>query len=295
MVLRLRYSGICFLFVWLMLTDVPPAYAGCGGEEAGRGVVTEISGGETLVLDDGRAIRLAGVLGPKRASGGPASEARIGMERALSDMTLGKQVLLRLGERKRDRYGRLLAHVTLVDEAGGETEWVQGRLVAEGFARVISFEDSRLCISELLALEEAARQQRKGLWGSGFFVVRPAIAEDQLYSLAQSYEIVEGRVVDVAAVKGRTYLNFGKDWRRDFTAFVPAKTAGMFESGGAVQGSGITLTELAGKNVRVRGWIRNYNGPSITVSHPEQIELVAGNDSVADYASDPASEEFEER
>jgi endonuclease YncB( thermonuclease family) len=279
MIRRVKVYRACILFVFVMLTAVTQAYAACGGEEAGRGVVTEISGGETLVLDDGRAIRLTGILGPKRAAQGPASEARDEMEKALSDLTLGKQVSLRIGERKRDRYGRLLAHVMLVDEAGGETEWVQGRLVADGFARVISFEDNRLCVSELLTLEEAARHERKGLWGNGFFAVRPAMAEDQLYRLAQSYEIVEGRVVDVAAVKGRTYLNFGKDWKRDFTAFVPAKTAGMFGLDGAGQGPGITLADLAGKHIRVRGWLRNYNGPSITVSHPEQIELVeTGND-----------------
>jgi endonuclease YncB( thermonuclease family) len=154
-----------------MLTGVSRAHAACGGEEVTRGVVTEISGGETLVLDDGRAIRLTGILGPKRAGQGPASEARDQMEKALSDLTLGKHVALRIGERKRDRYGRLLAHVTLVDEAGGETEWVQGRMVADGFARVISFEDNRLCIAELLTLEEAARHERKGLWGNGFFAV----------------------------------------------------------------------------------------------------------------------------
>jgi len=263
-----------FILLPLMLLAAAQAHAMCGGEEVGRGVVTEISGGETLVLDDGRAVRLIGLLGPKRATRGPASDARAAMENVLSELTLGKQVSLHIGERKRDRYGRLLAHVMLVDDSGSETEWVQGRLVSDGLARVISFQDNRLCISELLALENEARHVRKGLWGNGFFAVRPAMAEDLLYRLAQSYEIVEGRVVDVAAVKGRTYLNFGKDWKRDFTAFIPAKTAGMFEPSASGQKHTITLAELAGKQIRVRGWLRNYNGPSITVSHPEQIEII---------------------
>lgn len=274
MLARVREYRTVLVLLPLMLLAAVPAQAICGGENAGRGVVTEISGGETLVLDDGRAVRLIGMLGPKPAARGPASGARTVMETALSGFVLGKQVSLYIGERKRDRYGRLLAHVMLVDGGGRETEWVQGRLVSDGLARVISFQDNRLCISELLALEKEARDARKGLWSNGFFAVRPAMAEDLLYRLAQSYEIVEGRVVDVAAVKGRTYLNFGKDWKRDFTAFIPARTAGLFESNESDWGQGIRLADLAGKQIRVRGWLRNYNGPSITISHPEQIELI---------------------
>lgn len=274
MLARVREYTIVLALLSVMLPGALQVHAMCGGGDAGRGVVTEISGGETLVLDDGRAIRLIGILGPKRAVRGPASDARTAMESALSELVLGKQVSLRTGERKRDRYGRLLAHVMLAKSNDSETEWVQGRLVSDGLVRVISFQDNRLCISELLALEKEARDARKGLWGNGFFAVRPAMAQNLLYRLAQSYEIVEGRVVDVAAVKGRTYLNFGKDWKRDFTAFIPARTAGLFEPDGSNRKQAIKLAELAGKQIRVRGWLKNYNGPSITVSHPEQIELV---------------------
>lgn len=268
---KVPWSGL-LLFLLALIADMP-VHAACHGKDAGRGVVTEISGGETLVLDDGRAIRLIGVLGPKRAGRGPASEARAAMENALSALTLGKQVRLHTGKRKRDRYGRLLAQVML-DDGTGVSEWVQGRLVSDGYARVISFRDNRLCIAELLTLEDEARRERRGLWGNGFFAVRPAMAEDLLYRLAQSYEIVEGRVIDVASVKGRTYLNFGKDWRRDFTAFIPAKTASLFPPSQGTPQEAPALRNLAGKQVRVRGWLKNYNGPSITISHPEQIELI---------------------
>lgn len=281
--LRQVTAGCVAVLAWLFLSGFTlPARAACSGEDGGAGVVTEISGGDTLILDDGRAVRLSGVLGPKRAGQGPASEARAAMETALSELTLGRKATLKLGDRKRDRYGRLLAQVT-VTGAEGEPIWVKGALVEHGLARVISFQDNRLCITELLELEELARQRNRGHWKSGFFAIRPASGEDLLYRLAQSYEIVEGRVMDVASVKGRTYLNFGKDWRRDFTAFIPAGTVAMFsaESGTDSAGEAFSLAELAGKRIRVRGWLRNYNGPSVTVSHPEQIELIE-DDGVAD-------------
>jgi endonuclease YncB( thermonuclease family) len=246
------------------------------GEDGGISAVTAIDGGETLVLEDGRAVRLIGVLGPKRAHGGPAAEVRAQMEAALSALTLGRKVALRLDERKRDRYGRVLAQVT-VTSGGGAQIWVQQELVRNGLARVISFQDNRLCITELLAIEDEARRTRKGFWETGFFGVRPAAAEDLLFRLENSYEIVEGRVSDVAEIKGRTYINFGQNWRRDFTAFIPAKSGKLFPAtsrGGEAEGGG--LKGLKNKRIRVRGWLKNYNGPSITVTHPEQIEIIDG-------------------
>lgn len=35
----------------------------------------------------------------------------------------------------------------------------------------------------------------------------------------------------------------------------------------------INLTNLKGKNIFVRGWLKYYNGPSIDLSHPEQLVI----------------------
>ena len=40
----------------------------------------------------------------------------------------------------------------------------------------------------------------------------------RLDAAAHSYEIVVGSAAKVAVTKARTYVNFGRDWRRDFTA-----------------------------------------------------------------------------
>jgi micrococcal nuclease len=257
---------VCFVFA-------TGAHAECKGEDGGAGIVTEIQEGETLILEDGRTVRPAGILGPKRARGGPASEARTEMEKVLSDLALGKKVTLRLGERKRDRYGRLLAQITV--NRDDETIWLQERLIAEGLTRVISFPENRLCTTELLAKEEEARRAQKGLWKTGFFAIRSADGEDVLSRLAQSYEIVEGEVRNVADVKGRTYVNFGDNWRKDFTAFISPQTAKMF-GGAPATGpmASFDAAALKGKRIRVRGWLKNFNGPSITVTHPEQIEIL---------------------
>ena len=266
------------LFFWLGFA--PTAGAVCKGEDGGSGVVTAVNDGETLILDDGRAVRLMGVIGPKRARIGPGSDARAQMESALSGLTLGKKISLQVDKRQRDRYGRVVAQIMVMNGAG--PLWVQGALVEEGLARVISFPDNRLCTTELLAKENDARQAQKGLWKTGFFAVRPAEAEDLLFRLAQSYEIIEGEVRDVTELKGAFYINFGQNWRRDFTAFVSAKSAGLF---GASAGGGgnrsIDIAQLKGHHIRVRGWLKNFNGPSITITHPEQIEILDSGKSAA--------------
>jgi hypothetical protein len=80
------------------------------------------------------------------------------------------------------------------------------------------------------------------------------------------FELVEGRVLAVGRGGGNTYLNFGADWRSDFTIAVSHRARQTFEE------AGIDLESYEGKRVRVRGWLKSRNGPMIGVTHPEQIE-----------------------
>jgi hypothetical protein len=68
--------------------------------------------------------------------------------------------------------------------------------------------------------------------------------------------------------RGRLYLNFAEDWRRDFTVSVERKHVRAFTE------AGIDLKGLAGKRVRARGWLAWWNGPMIEATHPEQIEVL---------------------
>jgi micrococcal nuclease len=241
-------------------------HAECTGDDGGSSLVADIRGGDTLILEDGRSARLAGVLLPRRSSdGGVTAEARTIAEKAVADLVAGQKVELRLDSGHRDRYGRLLAQVFVTKD--GQRVWLQERLIASGLARVISSKDNRLCVPELLGIEKTARETNQGQWRTGLFSVKPAASEDMLQGLAQSYEIVEGRIENVAEVRGRTYLNFGKNWRRDFTVTVPSDAARLF--------AGQTdLAGLKGRLVRVRGWIEDINGPSISLTHPEQLEIL---------------------
>jgi hypothetical protein len=92
---------------------------------------------------------------------------------------------------------------------------------------------------------------------------------ERLGRLTRSYQLVEGVVAQVGEAGGRLYLNFDKDWRKDFTILMERK------DGEAFKAAGIDPKVLAGKRLRVRGWVEWRNGPMIHATHAEQIELLA--------------------
>ncbi len=176
-----------------------------GLEHAGAGVVKKIVDGDTLILDDGREIRLVGIQAPKLPLGRAgfaewplAREAKA----ALSDLALGRRLTVSHGGRRTDRHGRLLAH--LHDRSG---RWIQGALITQGMARVYSFADNRALVEEMLGLETAARAAGRGIWADPFYDV---IHQRDALRYLTTFQLIEGRVAKVAVVRGRAYLNFAK-------------------------------------------------------------------------------------
>jgi micrococcal nuclease len=106
------------------------------------------------------------------------------------------------------------------------------------------------------------------VWGSPAYRIESADDVKRLGRLTQSYQLVEGKIAKVGEGGGRRYLNFADDWRSDFTISIERKDVGVFTS------AGIDLKGLAGKRVRVRGWVEWRNGPMIAATHPEQLELL---------------------
>ncbi len=254
---------------------------GASGEpalvSAGTGLPSEVVDGDTLVLADGRRVRLVGIQAPKLPLGRAgfrewplAREAKAALEDLVGLAGVGlagaglpgqpKRLRLAYGGRRIDRHGRLLAH--LFDATG---RWIQGGLLARGMARVYSFADNRARITDMLAIERRARAAKRGIWAHPRYRV---IAHLEAGRFLDSFQLVEGKVLRGAQVRGRGYLNFGEDWRQDFTIFISRRARKRFER------AGLGPESYSGKRVRVRGWIKSYNGPMIEATHPEQIEVL---------------------
>lgn len=219
--------------------------------------VAAVDGGE-IALADGRHVRLVGIEAPHPAAAHLrawpyAAEAKAALEK----LVVGREVELRFGGNRRDRWGRILAQVFV------GTRWVQGELIRRGLARVASAADNRAGVTELLAREARARQARRGIWRDRFYAVRDA---DEVGRYAGSFQIVEGEVVDTALVEGQLFVNFGADWRTAFSLRLASDALRLFRS------EGITAASLKGARLRVRGWVRGGERPIIDITHPEQIE-----------------------
>jgi hypothetical protein len=78
----------------------------------------------------------------------------------------------------------------------------------------------------------------------------------------------------VVQVGERIYLNFGADWRTDFTVEIQARDAKAFGlKKNAVDGAWFREAYL-GKKLRVRGQLRPINGFQVRVTHPLQLEVL---------------------
>src|SRR3546814_1675799 len=112
----------------------------------------------------------------------------------------------------------------------------------------------------MLSLEREARAAGRGIWSDPFYAMRSAETADEWLG---GFELVEGRVIAVGRGGGSTYLNFGEDWRQDFTVALDRQAQKLFEA------QGIALDGLAGKRLRVRGWLRAYKVPLIEATPPD--------------------------
>jgi endonuclease YncB( thermonuclease family) len=234
------------------------------------GTVVQVTDGDTLVLNDGRVVRLIGTQAPKLPLGRDdfatwplAPESKT----ALEELALNKAVQLGYGGEQIDRYGRHLAHVFVQTPEG--PVWAQHAMVAKGLARVYSFPDNRACLDLLFAAEGKARTGRLGIWRDPYYSVRSADAPGDLLTRAGHYELVEGRVLLADKSGGRVYLNFGRFWKKDFTAVIEAPALRLFAA------DGVDPMVLDGALIRVRGWVDDRDGPRIEITHPEQIEVLA--------------------
>ena len=235
------------------------------------GVVTEVTDGDTVVLDSGLVVRLIGTQAPKLPlgrDGFPTWPLAPEAKAALESLALNRRVTLGYGGEEVDRYERALAHV-FVDTEKGERVWAQLQMVEQGLARVYSFPDNRQCLDQLLAAEGRARAERLGIWADPYYSVRAADRPAQLLDRAGQYELVEGRVLLADKSGSRVYLNFGRFWKEDFTAVIEAPALKLFAE------AGLDPLVLDGTLVRVRGWVDDRDGPRIEITHPEQIEVLA--------------------
>ncbi len=140
-----------------------------------RGTVEHISDGDTLiarVTDPGQTglrvgeelrVRLLRIDTPEEERDGTAAEcwsaeATAELERLAPE---DSEVTFQYDEEAQDQYGRELAHVW-----NGAGEWVNGHLLANGAARMVTYRPNTAHDVRVTSIERAAQVLRAGMWGA---------------------------------------------------------------------------------------------------------------------------------
>ena len=212
----------------------------CAMATAHAARVTDMAENGALRLDDDRVVTLRGVWLPDE------------FHAAAQALAVGREVELQ--SEMRDRHGNLQAMMMTDGQS------LQALLLAVGLAQVrpqVGMDD---VMERFYAAETIARDKGLGVWASTDNGLRtPANVAQRIGHFA----VAQGTVVDVATAKGTTYVNFGDDWRTDFTlALAPGLTRTM------------KVKDWVGRTVRVRGWVQSYNGPLIAITNKYQVELL---------------------
>lgn len=259
---------LCASLLVLALASGATAAPCALGEPTETVAVERAVDGDTVALDDGRTVRLAGVTAPKAplAAAGPwplAETARQALERAAA----GKVMELRTASSAPDRHGRLVAWLAPIDATNHAG--VAAELLALGLLRSSGDATGRGCGATLRSAESLAIGARLGLWSDPYYAIRDASDGSTLAADAGRFVVAEGRVASVRTSAGRAYVNFGARWRDALSLTLSEGTLKRL--------GGFTKLRLeAGARVRARGVVELRSGPMIYVSEAAQVERLDG-------------------
>jgi endonuclease YncB( thermonuclease family) len=230
--------------------------SGCAFESQGGGRVAAVTDARSFRLEDGREVRLAGIEIADRQNGASA----------LSALVLGRDISLQAEDDAPDRYGRQPAFVFV---SGSDTS-VQSELLKQGQVMVSPELSNRDCAAALLAAEAEARQAKRGTWADASAIKNAESPGDILAGIGR-FVVVEGKVLSVRQAGATTYLNFGRNWTRDFAVTISRRMIPALEA------AGLALRSLENRRIRVRGWVEARNGPRIELLRVGQLEVLGGN------------------
>lgn len=163
------------------------------------------------------------------------------------------------------RHGALLSHVIFKDDT-----WLQGKLVEAGKAIVMPvYELDRGRLYTLKNIEIGARMERRGLWAKN-----PVVCAWGAKGAFDTFSIIQGKITEAANVRGTIYLNFGDDYRDDFTVKITRKNFRALPED--TQNALTRLTELAEPDmvVEARGWVFFSGGPMIDIKTDAQLDFL---------------------
>lgn len=240
----------------LRAAGLPPC---AGPVEIAGGALLRVEPNGAVIFADGRAAHLEGIRLPAGAADRAPQNFADQALGALGALARKGTLTLTAVPPKEDRYDRVRGQLFVAGD------WAQAALLRAGLARVAIAPDRTECASELFAAEAQARAAHAGLWSAPAYAVRNP---DTVGRDVGTFQVVQGKVLNVDLKGGRAYLNFGADWRTDFTVTIAHEDMAKFRD------NGVDPRNYEGQTLRVRGFVQWLNGPEIEIANPQSVEVI---------------------
>jgi len=232
---------------------------GCQARGALDARVQRVIDGDTVLLTDGRRVRLIGLDTPELPHDGRpgeplATEARDALKALLTPHRF--RVRLEYDRQRKDPHGRTLAHLYTPDGTN-----LTEALLNRGLASLVVIPPNVRHVDRYAAAERRARRARKGVWRLPRF---QPVTVSELGQRAGGFHVVRGRVTHVGHGRKSVWLDFG----RRFAARVAREDLPWFE--------GLDLDGLKGRRIEVRGlvWPGRKTDLQMRLRHPALLAIL---------------------
>ncbi|MCF8239736.1 MAG: thermonuclease family protein [Melioribacteraceae bacterium] len=127
--------------------------------------VARVIDGDTFVLSDSQRVRLLGVDTPEINAADSLKSYFANRAKFYLDSLISKHVVKLTFENKtRDFFGRLLAHVWLIDKTGKDSLFIQAELLKRGYARIRYYPKGSRYYGIFYNLRRTAMKNNLGIW-----------------------------------------------------------------------------------------------------------------------------------
>jgi len=248
------------LFYWLLFPLAAQAAEPlCPPSHTDRHVqVRYVHDGDTLHLSNGEKVRLLGINTPELARDGQPNQPFAAQSRErLRQLVKNShhQLLIKMDREKRDRYGRLLAHLYTPD---GNS--LSAQLLHDGFATLLAIPPNLDGLDCYAQVEKQAQKSQKGIWQ---LAQHQPVASIKVNKHHLGYRHVFGKVVRIGKGRRNLWLNLA------------GKVAFRINKNELPLFKALKPQELLGKTIIGRGWLYKRKGQlRMHLRTPYALEII---------------------
>jgi endonuclease YncB( thermonuclease family) len=217
--------------------------------------VKKVYDGDTILLKNKMKVRFLGINTPevegRHKAAEPGGDAA---KKWLTKIVSGNKIRLQMDMEKKDKYGRILAHV-FTDEG----LHINLELVRLGLAMVNIHPPNLAFTEQLLKAQQQAQIRKLGVWGRKEYAARPI--SSILSGGHKGWRRLIGRVSGVHNSRKFSYLEFSKK----IDARIDRRFLSLFPD----------LEYYVGKELEISGWPSKRKGHySVLIRHPGAIKVL---------------------